>query len=586
MRRDVIYTEKNDCQDCYKCIKHCPVKAIKMEDGSASVMGDLCIYCGLCIRNCPVGAKKYRNDLARVQQKIASGKRVVACLAPSVAADFQYLGMKSFVSSLQKLGFSAVSETAGAAGLVAEQSLQWLENQADGLYISTCCPVVVNYISIYFPELKDKLVPVQSPMLAQGNQLKHHFDNDVFNVFIGPCIAKKKEAEQFPGTIDAVLTFQEVQNWLAQKGLDKELKNDDFPPNFILGKSDKGRLFPVDGGMLANMKENVAAMDVSFMAFSGMKQVKDIVAELAAQNTRGKIFLELMACEGGCIKGPGCASDAGLVAKRSAILNQKECLPEQITLNISGLDYHRHFGAIKPAFHCFHSREEISNELHSFGKWTEKDELNCTGCGYDNCREFMKALLDGKAERNMCITYMRKVAQNKASVLLQKIPSGVVMVDENLHIIDCNRKFVELLGENAQQIFEETPGMAGIDLTKLVPYHKLFSSLLYAGDEMIEQDIREGDDYYHVSVISIQKYKIACGIVENMRDPEIQKEKMVERIREVIRQNLESVQRIAYLLGENASFTESMLNSVLESHDAGFSDEFKSFNNTAVYDKG
>jgi len=93
------------------------------------------------------------------------------------------------------------------------------------------------------------------------------------------------------------------------------------------------------------------------------------------------------------------------------------------------------------------------------GKWTEKEELNCSGCGYDNCREFAKALLDGKAERTMCISYMRKIAQNKASVLLQKIPSGVVMVDENLKIIDCNRQFAELLGKETVMIFDSNPGM-------------------------------------------------------------------------------------------------------------------------------
>ena len=87
-RELVIYTEKINCQDCYKCIKVCPVKSIKVEDFSASVINETCIYCGKCINACPAGAKKYREEIDTVQQWIADGEKIIACLAPSFISDF------------------------------------------------------------------------------------------------------------------------------------------------------------------------------------------------------------------------------------------------------------------------------------------------------------------------------------------------------------------------------------------------------------------------------------------------------------------------------------------------------------------
>ncbi len=571
MNKSVIYTEKNNCQDCYRCIKQCPVKAIKIEGNSASVINELCIYCGRCVLCCPVKAKKYREDLGKAQWLIDSGEKVVACIAPSWLSDFPEYSINQFINIIKQLGFYAMSETAQAAEWVSKTTHTWLHDQPNGVYISSCCPSVINYISIYAPELKSSLAPVLSPMLTQGYMLKNHFEHDIKTVFIGPCIAKKEEADPFEKYIDCAITFQELKKWIHEEEIKAEILNDEYPAQFVIGKPEKGRLFPIDGGMLSNMKNNVNAADIEYMTFSGIKNIREIISEIPKWDLDRKIFLELMTCDGGCIKGPGTASPEGLATKRMKIISR--VFYSEID-NSQNIDFQpkinipiRHFDISHPLISCCYSEDEIQNILFSMGKWTEKEELNCTGCGYDNCREFAKALLEGKAERAMCISYMRKVAQDKASVLLQKIPSGVVMVDETLRIIDCNKKFAEMLGNDNLMIFENNPGLAGADLKKLIPYHKFFSSLLASGEEMLEHDFRERDNYYHISIISIQKYKIACGIIENMREPEVQKELMVKRLKEVITQNMEAVQRIAYLLGENASFTESMLNSILDSHE-------------------
>ncbi|MDP4282126.1 MAG: [Fe-Fe] hydrogenase large subunit C-terminal domain-containing protein [Bacteroidota bacterium] len=570
MSTPVIYTEKNNCQDCYRCIKQCPVKAIKVEENSASIVHSLCIYCGRCIQSCPVKAKKYREDLDKAQLLIDSGEKVVACLAPSWISDFPEYSPLQWFTLIKKLGFYAVSETAIAAEWITETSRKWLEKQPAGVYLSSCCPVVVNYICKYVPEFKNNLAPVFSPMLAHGYLMKQTYGNDIKTVFIGPCVAKKEEADAYDNTIDAVITFQELRKWIEEEKISINKTSDDLPDEFVIGKPKTGKLFPIDGGMLANIKKDVSATDVENMTFSGINNIREVLNEVQSWNVDHKIFLELLACEGGCIKGPGTYDKEGLASKRlkiiSHFLNSGDGGVKYKELTGTGDAPETHFTRILPAITCVFNDEDIRNVLFSMGKYTEKEELNCSGCGYDNCREFAKAMLEGKAERAMCISYMRKVAQHKASVLLQKMPSGVVMVDENLHIIDCNKKFAEMMGKEAQLIFETNPGLSGADLKKLLSFHKYFSSVIETGEEMIERDIREDGNFFHLSVISIQKYKIICGIIENMREPEVQKRLMISRIRDVITQNMESVQRIAYLLGENASYTESMLHSILDSN--------------------
>lgn len=573
MKESVIYTEKNHCQDCYKCIRECPVKSIKMEEMSASVISDTCIYCGRCVRICPTHAKKYRDDLSRVQHWISSGEKVVACLAPTFVIDFDYLKSEDFVKILYKLGFAAVSEVAIGADIVARETSNWLAKQKDGVYISSACPAVVNYMHIYMPEALNHLSPIVSPMVAHARLLRKTYFADARVVFIGPCIAKKDEKDYNESVLDAAVTFQNLKKWFDEERVELyPFDNIELPADFIVGRPGIGDLFPVDGGMLATMSADMKVAETDYMSFSGMEQVVDICHEIPQWKEKGKLFLELMACKGGCIKGPAMINHDGVVAKRRAMIQmhgqlQKSTLPYKPLEIPQGMDWINREFLRDYKLSCKYNEEDILEALHSMGKWSVKDEYNCTGCGYDSCRALAEAVLDGKAHREMCVSCMRKEAQDKASVLLHKMPYGVVTVDDSLHVVEANYKFASIIGGELLNIYQTVPGLKGVDIKKALSFHDLFESLLLSGGEMTEHDIRDGENFYHISLFTIQKYKIVCGIIQNLREPEMQNELMVERIREVIKQNVESVQRIAYLLGENASFTESMLNSIVDSKD-------------------
>ncbi len=565
MNTQSIYTEKNNCQDCYKCVRRCPVKAIKIEEHSASIIPELCINCGYCTIICPAGAKKIRDDVGLVRHFIQNGERVVAALAPAWVSEFVGVSTSNFISALKTMGFWEVSEVALGAEMVSGAVAQYLQKKETGLHISSCCPSVVSMIGKYYPEHLDKLVPIMSPMVAHARFLKENYGEKFRVIFIGPCIAKKDEIEGDDNYVDAAITFNELEAWMEREGVIPELCNNGNEDFFPAAAGD-GSLYPVDGGMINSLKKDVSAVDLSFMAFSGRNRVKDILNNIDGLDNGQLCFLELLSCSGGCVNGPGCTKKNSIARKRAEVIrcfsngNDNKWVGN-VSTNLA-CDYNG-FDSV-PASQ--HQESAIVDALRAIGKFSSKDYLNCSGCGYENCRDFAIALLEGKAERSMCVSYMRRVAQNKASVLLQKMPYGVVMCDENLRIIESNINFARLLGKDTLQLFDDVPGLEGADLKSLFEGYKLFHNVVETGLENFEKDIRINGKLCHLSIFSIQQHKILCGILQNLHSPEVRNEEVVKRSREVIRENLATVQQVAFLLGETASKTETMLNSIIQTH--------------------
>ncbi|NPD84839.1 4Fe-4S binding protein [Lentimicrobium sp. L6] len=559
-----IYTEKNNCQDCYKCVRRCPVKAIKIEDHSASIITELCINCGYCTTICPAGAKKIRNDVAAAKNLFNSGQKVIAAIAPAWVSEFSEHKASSFISALKQLGFHEVSEVALGAEMVSESVNQYLNQQETGLHISSCCPTVVSLIQKYYPEHIDKVVPIMSPMLAHAAYLRSLQTEPIKIVFIGPCIAKKNEAEEHEGLVDVSITFQELSEWLEKESayFEESETEELFYPN----KAADGSLYPVDGGMINSLKSQITTVDLDFMSFSGRNSVKDVLENLEGIETDKLCFLELLSCNGGCVNGPGCSENNSIAKKRANIIrtHQQTSAQERMLKNAIeiSLDYEKSQVNIPK-----HSGEDILESLKSIGKLSSKDELNCSGCGYENCRDFAEALLEGKAESSMCVSYMRKVAQNKASVLLQKMPYAVVMCDDKLKIIESNLQFAEMLGEETCELFNDIPGLEGAHLKAVFPPYKLFQNAIKLDLEKFDKDIRIEGKLYHLSIFTIQKHKIICGILRNLQSPEVRNEEVIKRTKEVILENLSTVQQVAFLLGENAAKTETMLNTIVQSYE-------------------
>jgi iron only hydrogenase large subunit-like protein len=558
MQKHAIYTERRECQDCHKCIRECPVKAIRVQDGYARVVPEMCIQCGSCILACPSNAKQVRNDQPMVKELLASGRRVVISLAPSFVAQFPGVRSGQVIHALKQLGFFAVSETALGAQQVSAGVLALMRDEPGHVWISSACPVVVDFVAKYHTECQENVAALLSPLHTHCKMLREHYGHEIATVFIGPCIAKKKEAEQHPELLDAVLTFEDLQNWLDEEGIEVGAIAETAEDRFALEDAREGALYPIEGGLIPGVASDDAVKASQIMSFSGIQNVEQSLKGIAEWRPEHSIFLELTACAGSCVNGPKAARNTSIAKRRFEVLQYAK--PAAGSPRVSTTAATRPYTSV-PLPREEYSEMQITEALRSVGKYSADDELNCGGCGYDSCRGFARALLERNAERMMCATYTRKLAQKKANALLQKMPSAVVIVDEQLKIIECNANFLRLFSDDVEHEKE----LEGCALDAVIPFSNLFQRVLVSGEDIVSHDIRYQRSILNSSIFTIEPHSVLCGIFQDITEPIFQKEQIIGRARDVIQKNLKTVQQIAYLLGENAADSEIILNSIVRS---------------------
>jgi|CZKF01.1.fsa_nt_gi iron only hydrogenase large subunit-like protein len=557
-RINPIYTQERECQDCHKCIRECPVKAIRVEDGYARVVPELCIMCGNCVLACPSSAKRVRDDLPVAKALLKSRHKVIASLAPSFVAQFSGVRSAQLIHALKKLGFFAVSETALGAQQVSAGIFSLMCSKPKQIWISSACPVVVDFIGKYHPECQPHVFSVLSPLLTHCKMLRAQYGDDIATIFIGPCIAKKMEAEQHPELLDAVLTFEDLEHWLSEENIHLEEIAETPADHFEPEEAEEGALYPIDGGMVPDVAGDREVNRSQFMAFSGIANVEQALKGISEWKPEHNIFFELTACAGSCVNGPKAARTTSVARRRYDILHYAKSgseHPRKLALGIAG-----HYAA-SPIARNEYSEMQLQEVLRTVGKYSAEDELNCGGCGYDSCRDFAHALIAKNSERMMCATYTRKLAQKKANALLNKMPSAVVIVNEELKIIECNLNFVRLFSEDA----EESATLEGSALSAVIPFSYLFHRVLDSDEDIVGHDIRYQRSILNTSIFTIEPHSVLCGIFQDITKPIFQKEQIIGRAREVIQKNLKTVQQIAYLLGENAADSEIILNSIVRS---------------------
>ena len=606
-----LYTIKNNCQDCYKCVRRCPVKAIKIEDGSAMIVPDLCIACGTCYRVCPAKAKQARNDLTRAKHLVQSGKDVYVSLAPSWITEFEGVSREQMIAAIRRLGFRGVSETAlGAeevsaniAGLLDKAANDALQvssapdmsqtacgekdedasaerspertsgvredtdtgeatqvSAANRLFISTACPAVVEYINKYVPERTANLTKLTSPLLAHCRLLKTALGKDIEVIFIGPCIAKKIEADRHPDLLSLSLSFTDLRQWLKDENIElKDIHTSVFD-KFVMSKAEEGTAYPVEGGMIETLKPYEQSQKAYLMQITGIDNIKRELKNIREEALDRPVFIECLACEGGCVNGP-CTS-----SKKSGLEKRVEILKESDFSGLAGkrspsvdirLDY-----APEAIVQPKHDETDIKRVLASIGKYSIEDEINC-GCGYNPCRNFAKALLDGKAEPEMCVSHMKQQAQRKANALLRCIPSPIVIANARLSIMEYNDKFVETFwNEDEHADIYDQNNLHGADLRDFINFTNLFSASLDLEQDIHREHVRFNDKLFDVVVFNIDKKQIVGGIIEDVTNMEMKKEQIAEKAKEVIHKNLATVQQIACTLGEHMAETEVLLRSI------------------------
>ena len=550
--------KKSNCKNCYKCIRHCPVKAIRFSGNQAHIIGNECILCGHCFVVCPQNAKEIVDGTESVSVLLQSGEPVVVSLAPSFVANYEGVGIESMRKALKKLGFCDVEETAIGATIVKTEYERMLREEDRDVIITSCCHSVNLLIQKYFPSCLEYLADVMSPMQAHCADIKRRMPN-AKTVFIGPCVAKKDEADYYEGLVDAVLTFEELTNWLKAERIELEKEMDNTPQS-------RARFFPTTGGVLKTMAKE--ATGYTYIALDGVENCISALKDIESGRVH-RCFIEMSACTGSCIGGP--------VMEK---YNKAEPIKDYIT--ISQYAGERDFEVEQPAPMSLKknltmiehklpppSESEIMSVLRQMGKFKSSDELNCGSCGYNSCREKAIAIIQGKAEISMCLPYLKDKAESFSDTIVNNTPNGLIVLNENLEVQQINNSARKIMNiRSASDVLGE-PVIRILDPS-------VFVKVKNSGRTVRNQRtyLAEYKKYVEQTVVYDMDSHLLIGIMRDITEEEANREKKarlnkqtVEVADTVVEKQMRIVQEIASLLGETAAETKIALTKLKESID-------------------
>ena len=564
----IIDFKATKCKHCYKCVRNCEVKAIMIKDGRAEIMPDKCILCGKCLQICPQSAKTLVSDLDLVKGYIKSGKTVVVSLAPSYMGLLKYKTIGQVQAALLKLGFADVRETSEGAVLVTEEYARLLREAAMENIITTCCPSVNDLIEIYYPQLVPYLAPVVSPMIAHGKLLKKEYGQDAKVVFIGPCIAKKKEsrAERHDDCIDAVLNFNDLHQWLREADIEIE-ECEDIP--FVKADPKVNRLYPVTNGVVNSVLATEGrADDYRKFYVHGIRNCIDLCESMSRGEING-CFIEMNMCSGGCIKGPTVEDET--ISRFKVKLDMEETIAKEpvqaktVAAMEEGVVLRKNYLDRSPE-DAMPTEEEIRAILKKIGKVRAEDELNCGACGYATCREKAVAVFQKKAEITMCIPYMHDKAESLANLVMETSPNVVMIVDKEMKIMEYSAVGEKYFGKTRaealemylyelidpadfQWVYDSHQNIHGKKITYPEYHLSTLQNIVYV----------EQQDVVLATIIDITKEE------EQMQQDYEKKLETIDLAQKVIHKQMMVAQEIAGLLGETTAETKTTLTKLCRS---------------------
>lgn len=552
---DCLTLKKSNCKNCYKCIRHCPVKSIRFSGNQAYIIGNECIMCGQCFVVCPQNAKQIVDETEKVKVLLQGPEPVVVSLAPSFVANYDDVGISSMREALKKLGFYDVEETAIGATIVKNEYERILNEENRDILITSCCHSINLLIQKYFPAQLPYLADVLSPMQAHCKDIKKRIPN-AKTVFIGPCVAKKDEAQYYEGLVDSVLTFDELTAWLKSENI--ELKKE----RVSIEKS-RARFFPTTGGILKTMAQDNPKY--TYMALDGTENCISALNEIANGNLHN-CFIEMSACVGSCVGGPimekfhrspvkDYVSVASFAGEKDFDVEQ----PDQLSLQ-------KTFTVIQHKLQQ-PSEEEILETLRQMGKVKPSDELNCGSCGYNTCREKAIAICQGKAEISMCLPYLKDKAENFSDTIARNTPNGLVVLNEKLEVQQINKAALKIFNiRYASDIL----GDQVVRVTDPADFIKVLNNGRNIHNRRVY--LAEYEKYVEETIIYDREYRLLLGIFRDVTEQENQREKKenisrqtVEIADRVVDKQMRIVQEIASLLGETAAETKIALTKLKES---------------------
>ncbi|MFI3314586.1 MAG: [Fe-Fe] hydrogenase large subunit C-terminal domain-containing protein [Rikenellaceae bacterium] len=558
---------ENSCEDCFRCVRECNVKAIKSDKSQMVIDEQKCIACGHCVETCPMDLITPDSHILKVKHAIKNSSVIVASIAPNWIAEFAHVEPHRMIEALRLVGFTHVSESSIGASLVKRDCAEKMFSSSK-MVISNTCPSITKLIKTSYPELSEHIVESVHPTIAHARFLKHHYGKDCVVVAIDSCTSTKMLVREHPDELFASLTFDQLRELLDEESINFDLLPGNQTYQFEPYKSDDDNLYVVPRGVYNNgFLAEFNLVNSTIYNYAGLKRVKTILDSLNVEQKPQNTYVELFACEDGCLYGPGNIDSINLITKRIMMSSYEK----------GEINGHTKRGASPVAIshkhtptpiHTVVGEDQITKSLEMLYMHSGDELPNCGSCGYISCRSFAKALSLGRTREDMCVYYQKKLAQNKFTLLLRKLYSAVAVVDENLKIVEANNNFTELLDLSVGSHLNSKITPLGGDFSPESSFDNYIANVLSSSETVIEKDVQLNDKIIKLLIFPLQKGKMACIIARNLFENNVSGNEIIARTQNVINDNLETVQKIAYLLGENASRTEAILNSIIESQKA------------------
>ncbi len=545
---DYLKLKTSNCKNCYKCIRNCPVKSIGFSKDQANILGEECILCGQCFVACPQNAKEIRNDIGKAKELIESGAPIYVSLAPSFVANYNNVTLASMKKALKELGFAEVEETAIGATIVKKEYEKIIDQGMDKVIISSCCHTVNLLIQKYYPLAIPYLAPVLSPMEAHCKDIKRR-KPEAKTVFIGPCISKKEEGDRYRGTVDCVLTFEELTQWLVEGSINLE---------YIEENQEEGRarFFPIAGGILKTMEQRE---EYAYLAVDGIKNCTLAIEDII-QGRIKKCFVEMSACNGSCIGGPGMDKEESLPISNYMTINTYAKKKDFTIDSYESLQLRKIFAS------CSRQRVKISNlaieeVLNKIGKTRPEHELNCGSCGYNTCREKARAVLEGKANLAMCLPYLKEKAESFSDIIIKNTPNAIIVLNESFEVQQINAAALRLFKLKHEQ---DILGDQVVRVLDPLPFFEAYQK----GQNTYEKlsYLADYGRYVEQTVIYDKSNRVLISLMKDVTEGVKQKEykealsrRTIEITDKVIEKQMRAVQDIASLLGETTAETKIAL---------------------------
>ncbi|MBL1211736.1 MAG: 4Fe-4S binding protein [Ignavibacteriae bacterium] len=559
---NIIYTNSARCRDCYRCVRECPVHAIKFKDDQANVEIENCILCGTCIKECPQDAKSFRNDLERAERLLKNNDKVAVSIAPAFASFFSPEEIKRIPTLMRKLGFCYVGETAEGAYHTAEATASYFKEETNQSILATACPSFINFIEKYNKEFLPNLAPVVSPMIAHAKILKKRLGSETKNVFVGPCLAKKGEAEreEFSHLIDVVLTFEELQTWIDKEGIDfsklEESTFDNEPVKFA-------SLFPLLGGLTKTASMGSDLLADKTLSVSGVDEIRESLEFI--KSNKEPILIEPLVCKSGCVNGPGVVCDLDIYSRRKKVIEYSRSIEEVSKIpEPENLNLKTYYSEKKLNYSFEFDENLIEAILEETGKAKIEDQLNCGACGYETCRLNAIAVLSGMAAEEMCIPYMRRKAEQRADKIMESSPNGIIIIDEHLNIIHMNPAF--------KNLFMCSNSLYGKRISELMDPEPFIS--IRGGDKKIIEFTKKHNRYNitcHQILYKLEDENQYVGVfvditksLSNSEKFDKLRVKTILQAEELMNHQIEMAQNIAKFLGESTAKGEELVDNLIK----------------------